>query len=270
VSLRQAAYESPPADLEAVFAGIDILFLISYPSPEHAYRVKVQLPAVDAAHRAGVKHIFYSSLGFDGYDRGSSLAGVMQAHLETETHLQNIAAVDPMFTYTSIREGLYAESTPIYTSFFMPRDPASAPADEILIPHDGSGPGVSWVQRDELGEASARLIARYAADPKSLLYLNAKVTLTGPRVWSLVDTVAELAKVSGRKDLSIRQVSVDEYTKLPQVLAKFGTVEKARAWSTAWDAIREGEAALVTSTLEEILGRKPEEFNIALSKHWDS
>ena len=41
VQVRKASYESSPAELEQAFAGIDVLFLISYPSHVHEYRVKV-------------------------------------------------------------------------------------------------------------------------------------------------------------------------------------------------------------------------------------
>lgn len=44
VTLRKASYESTPSDLETGFAGIDILFLISYPSHVHDYRTKVGTP----------------------------------------------------------------------------------------------------------------------------------------------------------------------------------------------------------------------------------
>lgn len=50
VQLRQASYESTPAELEAAFAGIDVLFLISYPSHVHEYRTKV-----------GLKHAFFTT-----------------------------------------------------------------------------------------------------------------------------------------------------------------------------------------------------------------
>jgi uncharacterized protein YbjT (DUF2867 family) len=42
VQVRKASYESSPSEFEAVFAGIDVLFLISYPSHVHEYRVKVK------------------------------------------------------------------------------------------------------------------------------------------------------------------------------------------------------------------------------------
>lgn len=259
--LRQASYESSPEELAKAFDGVKSLFLISYPSHVHKYRVKVQIPAVDAARRAGVKHIFYSSLGFASLKKSSSLAEVMQAHLDTERYLAKLASEDESFTYTSIREGIYSESTPIYTAFFTPEN--ASHKKEILIPHDGSGPGVTWVKQDELGEASARLIADYVAETQKFEYVNDIVTLTGIREWSLADTVHLLAKTLG-KEVRIRQVSVDEYVAQPQVLEKFGSRENAVTWATAWDAIRAGETAVVTTDMEKILGRKPEAFETTI------
>ncbi|KKY37378.1 putativelike family protein [Diaporthe ampelina] len=265
VRVRRASYESSPQELEVAFSGLDVLFLVSYPSHVHEYRVKVQLPAIDAAKRAGVKHIFYSSLGFGSNAASKSLkadskAVVMQAHLDSEAHLDSLAKSDPGFTYTSIREGLYSESYPIYTAFLDPK--AAADGSEVRIPHGGGGgPGVSWVKRDELGEATARLIARYCGAggqfPQGLV--NGKVLLSGDREISLAETVDVLGKTVG-KTFKIRQVGVDEYVRLPQVLAVFGSEEKCRTWATAWEGIKDGEAALVTGDLEEILGRKPEGY----------
>ncbi|KAK4140003.1 uncharacterized protein C8A04DRAFT_32501 [Dichotomopilus funicola] len=274
VKVRKASFENSPSELQAAFSGIDTLFLISYPSHVHDYRTKVHLPAVDAAKGAGVKHIFYASLGFGGDYKKSSRAEVMQAHLDTERYLAKLASEDPSFTYTVIREGLYAESTPIYTAFFVPSEPVSEDNGVIQIPHDGSGPGVAWVKRDELGEASARLIAGFhiaaAAgenDQKRWEYVNKTVLLTGPKVWSLAETVAVLSQIAGR-EVKIKQVSVDEYVKLPKVLDKFGKEELARTWATAWDAIRDGETAVVTGELEKILGRELEAFDVAARKHF--
>jgi uncharacterized protein YbjT (DUF2867 family) len=291
VRVRKASYESTPPELEEAFSGIKTLFLISYPSHVHAYRTKVtrlpqppstyslsntptqvQLPAIDAAIRAGVTHIFYSSLAFARENNPTSLAEVMQAHLDTERHLAKLAS-DPAnngsFSYTSIREGLYAESTPIYTAFFDPRNPSSTLHDgEVCIPHDGSGPGVAWVKRDELGEASARLIARFAEKGREgFEYVNQVVLLSGPRVWSLKETVGVLSQISER-EVRIREVSIDEYVKLPRVREVFGGEELARTWATAWEAIRAGETAVVTDDLGRILGREPEGFEVAVKKRF--
>ncbi|KUI64895.1 Quinone oxidoreductase 2 [Cytospora mali] len=264
VTVRKASYECTPVELELAFSNLDVLFLVSYPSFVHGYRTKVQLPAIDAARRAGVKHIFYSSLGFGSDASNKSLKQdsktvVMQAHLDSEAHLAFIAKSDPGFTYTSIREGIYSESFPIYTAFL---DPQSAPVGfEVQIPHNGSGPGVSWVNRDELGEATAKLIARYCGIggqfPQQLV--NGKVLFTGSREISLAETVDILGRTVG-KSFKIRQVADEEYTKLPQVLKEFEDEDKARLWTTAWEGIRDGETALVTRDMEEFLGRKPEDY----------
>lgn len=282
--VRKAAYEDSPAELEAAFSGIEVLFLISYPSHVHKYRTRVQLPAVDAAYRAGVGHLLYSSLAFGGLaGSNESCAVVMQAHLDTEKHLRDLAksgsAPRHPFRCTSIREGLYAESVPIYTAFF---DPAANPAGDIRIPHDGSGPGVAWAKIDDLGEATARLVAAAAADEQEVQanpdlevaarYVHATsgpVLLTGPHAWSLEETVARVfepaALALGQPPAHIQQVSVDEYVSQPAVQAAFekrtavgiGAEELARSWATAWDAIRNGETCVVTTALSEILGRKP-------------
>ncbi|KAF5676148.1 hypothetical protein FHETE_2275 [Fusarium heterosporum] len=254
-TVRQASYESSAEELEAVFSGVDVLFLISFPSHVHQYRTKVQTKALNAAVKAGVKHIFYSSLGFASIDKASTKAEVMGAHLDSEAHLRELARNHPDFSWTSVREGLYSESFPIYTAFLDLKNPPS----RILIPHDGSGPGVSWVKRDELGEATAHLIASYTKSPSSFTYTNQIVTFTGSKSWTLAETVAVLSQAAG-KEFEIQEVSVDEYVDLPQIKGYFGTKEKATTWATAWEAIRAGETAPVTSTLAEILGREPEPF----------
>ncbi|KAK0644630.1 hypothetical protein B0T16DRAFT_430687 [Cercophora newfieldiana] len=266
VKTRQADYTQSPAELESAFSGIDVLFLISYPSHQHTLRTELHLKAIAAAKQAGVKYVFYSSLGFAG-EGDTSVAEVMGAHLDTEGYLRELAAGDKGFGYTAVREGLYSESTGIYTAFWE-----AGREEEILIPHDGKGRGVSWVRRDELGEATARLLARYMVDKEGFErewpgWVNGKVVFTGTREWSLAETVEVLGRVAGKK-LRIREVSVDEYARLPQVLAKFGSEELARTWATAWEAIRRGETGLVTSDLERVLGRKPEEFDVTVRSHW--
>lgn len=261
VTTRQASYESTSEELSAAFTGIDVLFLISYPSHVHDYRVQVHAVAVEAAHAAGVKHIIYSSLAFALPDKSQSMAEVMQAHLATEKQLLQIQSSDSDFSWTSIREGLYHESFPIYTSFWTLENPS----DEIIIPHDGSGPGISWAKRDELGEATANLIKQYATSTEDFLdkYRNKIVVLTGPKEWTLAETVKSLSKAVGG-DVQIRKVSVDEWVKQEKIMEYFKNEQLARTWATAWEAIKAGEAAYVSPTLGELLGRDPEEFDVTI------
>ncbi|KAJ0420261.1 hypothetical protein BJY00DRAFT_284581 [Aspergillus carlsbadensis] len=260
-TVRYADYDDP-STLDGAFEGVDVLMLISYASFEIEYRVNAHKKAILAAQSSGVKHIFYASLGFAGDYTSTSVAHVMGAHLATEKFLADLPGKT---TYTVVREGLYSESFPIYTNWFDLRNPV----DEIEIPHDGSGPGVAWVKRDELGEATARLVARYVSvsggnPAEEFPYVNKVVLLTGPRVFSLSETVEILGRAVGR-DVKIKPVTVDEYAAFDHKgLHTYHGVNLAREWATAWEAIRRGETAVVTPTLKEILGREPEDYETTI------
>lgn len=262
-TVRKADYDDP-SSLHRAFDGVGVLMLISYASFEYEYREKVHKIAIDSARRSGVEHIFYSSLGFGKGLSKETVAYVMKAHIATEAYLDEVAKENKnRFTYTAIREGIYSESFPIYTAWFDPKNPA----DEITIPHDGSGPGVAWVKRDELGEATAKLIAQYAKNPEAFPYLNKTILLSGARVLTLAETVEILGRIVG-KPLRIRQISVDEYTALPQIGDRhtYKGVNLSREWTTAWEGIRRGETAVVDPLLQQILGREPEDFETTVRK----
>ncbi|RAL12857.1 NAD(P)-binding protein [Aspergillus homomorphus CBS 101889] len=270
-TVRQADYEEP-GTLDRVFDGVEVLFLISYASIEIQFRFEAHKHAIDAARRSGVKHIFYSSLGFAGDLEKSSVAHVMGAHLKTERYLaEGLQGADNhnRITYTAVREGIYSESFPIYTSWF---DPGNPPANgEVTIPHPGDGPGVTWVKRDELGEATAKLIADYVRDPRGFPYLNRVLLLSGPREITLKETVEILGRAIG-KPLRVQETPVDEFVKLPQHGRKFfyHGIDLTREWATAWDAIRRGETAVVSPLLGQILGREPESFETTITALYGS
>ncbi|CAG8910160.1 unnamed protein product [Penicillium egyptiacum] len=256
-TVRRADYDEP-STLDTAFEGVDVLMLISYASFEIDHRIKAHRLAINAAVKTGVKHIFYSSLGFGGDLTDQSIAHVMGAHIETEKYLSSLEGT---VSYTIVREGLYTESFPIYTAFFDPQNPA----DEVTIPHPGTGPGVAWVKRDELGEATAKLIVSYTNDPSSFEYLNKAVLLSGSREISLAETVKIIGQAIG-KPLKIREISVDDYVNLPQIGDNhtYKGVNLSREWATAWEAIGRGETAVVSPALREILGHEPESYETTI------
>ena len=224
--------------------------------------------AIDSALRSHVQQIFYSSLAFGGDLATTSVAHVMGAHLETEKYLSTVQPEPGFpFNYTAIREGIYSESFPIYTAWFDPQNPNAPQGDEILIPHDGTGAGVAWAKRDELGEATAKMIISYVKNPEGFPYNNRVVLLSGPREVSLQETVAVLGWAVGRP-LRIKEVSVDEYVRLPQIGDKhtYHGLDLAREWASAWEAIRRGETAVTTDVLEKWLGREPEDYQTTIKK----
>ncbi|KAJ6070535.1 hypothetical protein N7467_011854 [Penicillium canescens] len=261
-TVRRADYDDDNS-LSNAFDGVDTLFLISYASVEHEHRSERHRFAIDAAIRSGVKHIFYGSLGYGGKpENKESVAHVMQAHLDTEKYLEQLSHKNPDFGYTVVREGLYTESYPLYTAFFDPKNPVS----EIKIPHDGSGPGIAWVKREELGEGTAELLKRFVNDPKGFPYLQRTVLLSGRRVVSLKESVDILGKVANLP-VKIHQVSEDEFAAQPQVKPNFiyHGVDHSKVWTTTFEAFRRGEAAYVSSLLGELLGREPEDFETTVN-----
>ncbi|USP82207.1 NAD(P)-binding protein [Curvularia clavata] len=249
--------------LDHAFEGARCLNLISYASIEHEHRFQVQKYAIDAAVKCGITHVFYSSLGFAGTNTTTdSLAFVMQAHLDTEKYLARLAIEIPSFSYTVVRQGLYTESYGMYLGFPDLKNPPS----ELKIPHDGKGPGISWVKRDELGEGTAHLLAEYASDPTAFPYINKTLLLSGPEELSIEESVAAISRVVG-KEIKVRQCSVDEWASAESVkgASKYLAGEMAKHWATSYDALRHGEGAVVTENLRRLIGREPERFEKTIS-----
>ncbi|KAJ0358356.1 hypothetical protein COL154_009264 [Colletotrichum chrysophilum] len=169
----------------------------------------------------------------------------------------------PGFDFTIIREGLYTESYPLYTAFFDPAQPRS----EVKIPHDGSGPGIAWVKREELGEGTAELILRYVRDPQGFAYRSKTVLLSGNKSLTLSETVKILSKIANIP-VTVKQVSDDEFATQPQVPPNFTYhgVDYSKAWASSFEAFRREEAASASSLLSELLGREPEEFETTVRK----
>ena len=194
----------------------------------------------------------------------------MHAHLKTERYLQSFESASTersstkSVAFTSIREGIYSESFPMYTGF----PDLQNPADELKIPHDGSGPGIAFATIDDLGEATAELVKDYLNSPADFKYINQVMLLTGPRVWSLVDIVKLLGEIK-RKDIEIKQVSEEEYAAEPRVqemLRSLGPKEVPKLWATSFDAVRKGECGVASVELGRLLGREPESFEETVKK----
>ena len=78
VEVRRGDFLNPDT-LDDAFSGADKLLIVSYPSMNDTIRIPGHYAAIDAAKRAGIQHVYYTSLAF----AGDSKAAVMQAHIET-------------------------------------------------------------------------------------------------------------------------------------------------------------------------------------------
>ncbi|EJD38418.1 NAD(P)-binding protein [Auricularia subglabra TFB-10046 SS5] len=237
VRVRRGDY-ADPASLDAAFAGADTLLLVSYPSIAHELRVERHKAAIDAAVRVGIKRIWYTSLAF----ADNSVSEVMQAHLDTEAYLKQSGLV-----YTILREGIYAESFPLYLGESLRFFDKNKGTDDVYVPGDGK---IAWASRDDLGEATARLIV---ADT----HRDETVLLSGPACNNI--TLAELAALISRllnRSIRVNIVSLDEYVSRNRDAPPPRNDEDfLRKWAKTFDAMARGETGHVTRLLENVLGR---------------
>ncbi|KAB8210921.1 hypothetical protein BDV34DRAFT_209133 [Aspergillus parasiticus] len=194
-----------------IFIGVDVLMFISYASIEIEYRLEIC--PITAAHRSGVSHIFYSTLAFEGNCEKTSVS----------------------YLHTAIREGLHSDLFSVYLAMFDPRHPV----EEITIPHSGSGPGIAWAKRDELGKATAQTIVLYIEKPEIFRLMNQVLLLSRSEVLCLKEIVQVLRRVIGKHRM-IREDSADEYASLPQVRNAFTYhgVNLAKEYTTCWEILR--------------------------------
>ena len=188
----------------------------------------------------------------------------MQAHLKTEGYLKSLKSKntegpdEKPLTFTAIREGIYSESFPMYIGF---PDLQDLP-EELKIPHDGSGPGIAFAKIDDSGEATANLVKEYLDGATSFQYKDQIMLLSGPRVWSLAETVRLLGTSKG-KEIRLKHVSEEEYVAEPRIrdmLGSHGPGEVPKQWATSFNAVKNGECAVASVELARLLGREPEGF----------
>ncbi|CAM0134789.1 hypothetical protein VKS41_000656 [Umbelopsis sp. WA50703] len=240
IEVRHGNYEKPET-LASSFKGADTLFLVSYPSVGEERYVHHKA-AIDAAIAAGITHIIYTSLTFGGKSGEESIAGVMQAHINTVKYLKSTG-----LHYTIVREGIYAEIWNIFAGFVQLDD--SKDDIDIVVPGVGE---MIWASRDELGEATAIIVANKDQ------YKNQSILLSGPRVTTVPEIALLLQGYTGRK-VNVKIVSDQEaieyhtaHNSLPP--SQHWVFE---SWATWFRAMDQGEVNTVDPIMEKLLGRKP-------------
>ncbi|GJJ07246.1 hypothetical protein Clacol_001446 [Clathrus columnatus] len=264
LEIREGNYEDPES-LDKAYNGADILFLMSYPSLRYQIRIDAHRNAIEAAKRSSIKHIIYTSLAFAGSPTSSeSVAAVMQAHLYTEAYLKS--NLPPSITYTSIREGLYTESFPLYFGIY---DISSKPS-EVSIPPGDNDKLIAFTKRDELGEATAKIIQSFIDGIEGNEFVNRTVLLSAEPKYSLRSLGELIGKILDTPPVTIKYIPPEEYAASEAKASIYiGTPEMAKAWTTTYPAIGKGEASFTgegSLELERIIGRKPEAVEITLAR----
>lgn len=170
IPAREADYARPET-LDAALTGVDTLLLIS--SSEVGQRAVQHRNVIDAAKRAGVERIVYTSL----LHADTSPLSLAVEHRDTESALK--AAGIP---FTILRNGWYTEN---YTGSI-----AGALAGGAFIGSAGEG-RISSAARADYAEAAAVVLTSTGHDGKTY-------ELAGDASYTLSDLAAEISRQSGK------------------------------------------------------------------------
>jgi uncharacterized protein YbjT (DUF2867 family) len=208
--------------------------------------------AIDAALQVGVKHMYYTSLGFSN----PSKAGVMRAHIRTEKYLKDLES-EGKVRVTVIREGLYNESWPLYFGYYFGLKEEGR--REVLVAGDGR---ISWTSIADMAFGTAKVLSE-----SSEKWAGKTFYLSQKKSWTLKDIAGIVSKVRG-EDVALKVVSRQEYEEF--YVGEKG-MEKASVewWSSTYDALKDGECEIKDSTLEDILkdaGRTPKPLEETISE----
>ncbi|KAI8934794.1 hypothetical protein NX059_008479 [Plenodomus lindquistii] len=250
ITIRHADFDTP-STLESAYHGCDSLFLVSTPriamdyndAPLWQGREAHHRAAIDAAVAVGVKHIYYTSLGF----ANPSKAGVMRAHIRTEAYLKDLEN-EGKVRATVIREGLYNESWPLYFGYYY-----SLKEDkrrEVLVAGDGQ---ISWTSIADMAFGTAKVLAAPSGE-----WAGKTFYLSQRRSWSLGDIARMVSGIKG-EEVRLKIVSRKEYE--DYYVGEMGMERPAvEWWSSSYDALKDGECAIDDPMLESMLkeaGRTP-------------
>ncbi|MFN8354787.1 MAG: SDR family oxidoreductase [Spirosomataceae bacterium] len=236
VHVRIGSYQDP-ASLVHALQGIDTLLLIS--ASDFSGRFEQHKNVIDAAKTAGVKHIFYTGVTLNEINT-SPLKPFLSDHFQTEEYIKANG-----FTYTFLRNGLYAEVIPMFLGANVIETGVFFPAS------DGK---VAFATRQDLAEATATILASEGHE-------NNTYQLTGATAYSFADVAAALSELSGK---DVPYVS-PEPAIFEATLRQFGLPEPVIQLSALFAAgMKNNDFDTAFPTLEEFLGRKPTDLTTFL------
>jgi len=220
--------------LEGAFKGIDILYFVS--GRDDNRRVRLHKNVVDAAKKAGVKHILYTSAVWKDESDTSTLASLVDSHRQTENHIKTSG-----ITYTILKHNLYAE----VIEMMIGNKSQLLKAKTIYLPT--SNGLVSFVPKKDLAEAEVSILLHPSAYSNKIIEFNGSEQVT----------FSEIAKkISEIVNEPIQYIS-PEKTEFEEQMNKLGLPSHVIEILTTFSlAIAKGEFNQQSNDLERVLGRK--------------
>lgn len=211
---------------EAALKGVDVLFMVS--AAESVDRLDQHKTFIDAAARAGVRHVVYTSFLGAAPDATFTLA---RDHWATEEHLRASG-----MAWTALRDSFYLDFLPDLVG-----------EDGVIRGPAGDG-RVGAVAREDV----ARCAAAVLADPDP--HAGITYELTGPESLTLAEVAAIVTRVTGRQ-ATYHEESLEEAYRSR---ASYGAPDwQVDAWVSTYTAIAAGELSPVTDHVRALSGRQP-------------
>lgn len=235
IDVRQGDFDHPET-LETAFAGIDRLLIISTDG-DNDTRIRQHANAVEAAKRAGVKFIAYTSI----VNAKESKNLFAPTHKATEEKIVNTG-----IPYTFLRNNWYLENEIPSIQGVL------AGAPWVTSAENGK---VGWAPQQDYAEAAATVLSESGHENK-VYELSGKLLKQ-----------EEIAKMLGEvlaKEVPVIQVDDEQYTDLLKhsslpdfVISILVNIQKS---------IREGSLDVESNDFEKLLGRPVTPIKEALSK----
>lgn len=237
IEVRYGTFEDTYS-LDGAMQGIEKVLLIS--TIDH-HRLQQHKNVVDAAKRAGVKHILYTSASIKNVNT-SAIKAIMESHFQTEDYIKRSG-----LKYTFLRNTLYTDVIPFYIGKKVLETGVFLPA--------GNGK-VAYALRREMGEATANALLQNGHENK--IY-----EITGSELYSYEDVAKVLSELSGK---SIAYTDI-EPSKLSEQLKQAGNSELVAAVIIGFATdIKNHQFEIVSKDLENLLERKPTALKEALKE----
>ncbi len=224
VDVRHGDFDQPET-LATAFAGVDRLLLISADG-DNETRIRQHTAAVEAASRAGVGFIVYTSVG----NAQESTLGLAPVHKATEDAI--LAAGIP---YSFLRNNWYLENELSSIQAVQ----AGAP----WVTSAGSGK-VGWATRDDYAAAAVAVLTGEGHE-------NSVYELSGPLL-TQEELAATVGKVIG-KEVTVQQVDDDTYA---EIMKAAGLPDFLLPMLVGiQQGIREHQLEVSPSDFEKVIGR---------------
>lgn len=228
IDIRIGDYDST-ALLNDAMKDIEHVLLIS--GGDAANSLEQHQNVVNAAKKAGVQGIAYTSRSLK--DRNSLANTLMERHFHTEDYIKASG-----LKYILFRNALYMDTIPRFVGEQVFDTGISLPAG------DGK---VAFALRKEMGEAMANVLA-------SGKFNDRTYSFTGSHSWTFQDVAGALSQLSGK---SVPYTSITD-EKFEERLSAQGLPPVMTQRITAFvKDIRNGQEAIITNEMAEVLGRTP-------------